>query len=209
MLITVCIKLTKNLQSLYIHPSIFRLRHSWRSRTAFPGEGHGGRTASWPDQTSRSPATDSNSAGGIPRRSSVRDIIPLSSLQSASRSLAQPCLEEHYRKPPGGILIRCLNHLSWLLSTRKSSDSTLRSSRIVELLTPSRSDGVAVPPPYGGTSSRLLILAISSFRSLPKARDHRWGQERRRRWWNGTSSVRWLRNSIAQYFELSCSTCLQ
>lgn len=35
------------------------------------------------------------------------------------------------------ILIRCLNHLKWLLSVRKGSCSTSRSSRILELLTQS------------------------------------------------------------------------
>ncbi|KAK0151754.1 hypothetical protein N1851_006880 [Merluccius polli] len=39
-------------------------------------------------------------------------------------------------KPPrGGILIRCPNHLNWLLSTPRSSGSTLSSLRMSELLT--------------------------------------------------------------------------
>uniref|UniRef100_A0A3Q3VJN7 HPS5-like beta-propeller domain-containing protein n=1 Tax=Mola mola TaxID=94237 RepID=A0A3Q3VJN7_MOLML len=36
---------------------------------------------------------------------------------------------------PGGILTRCPNHLNWLLSTRRSSGSTLSSSRMSVLLT--------------------------------------------------------------------------
>ena len=37
-------------------------------------------------------------------------------------------------KRPSGILIRCLNHLNWLLSTQRSSGSTLSPSRMAELL---------------------------------------------------------------------------
>ena len=36
---------------------------------------------------------------------------------------------------PGGILIRCLNHLNWLLSTQRSSSSTPSPSQMAELLT--------------------------------------------------------------------------
>ena len=44
----------RNVSIIPIHPSIF-----WLSFIiAYQGEGRGSRTASWPDQTSRSPATD-------------------------------------------------------------------------------------------------------------------------------------------------------
>ena len=39
------------------------------------------------------------------------------------------------RRRPGGILTRCLSHLIWLLSMRRSSGSTPRPSRMTELFT--------------------------------------------------------------------------
>lgn len=65
-------------------------------------------------------------------------------------------------------LIRWSIHLSWLILTWRSSGCQsfspyLRVSR--------------AQPPGGGSSFRPLVSAILFIRSLPKARDYRWGWE--------------------------------
>lgn len=64
---------------------------------------------------------------------------------------------------PRGILIRCLIHIYWLLSTPRSS------FWLSELLHPSLKLSPAEEPHFGHMYLQL--------RSLPRAHDHRWGSE--------------------------------
>ena len=70
-----------------------------------------------------------------------------------------------------GILYGCPNHLKWFLSMQNSSNFTLSSSRVTEVLISA-----------GGSLVRLLIFAISFFRLLLKAHDHRWVLEHALTW---------------------------
>lgn len=54
--------------------------------------------------------------------------------------------------PPRGVVIGCLNRLSWFLSTRRSSDSTPSSSSSLQAW---------VQPPYRGSSFQTLVSSIS------------------------------------------------
>lgn len=98
------------------------------------------------------------------------------STKSASRSPASwTCLEHLQMKKPWRIIIRYPNHLSWPLSTWRTSGSTVISLHMSEFLTLS----LMLSP---DTLWRKLIPAacvnITFFRSLPKLHDHRWGLQR-------------------------------
>lgn len=64
---------------------------------------------------------------------------------------------------PGGILIRCPNHLNWLLSMWRSSSFTLSLSRMAELLTLSLSEMPAIVrrKPISATCIRNLVLLVN------------------------------------------------
>ncbi|TWW71201.1 hypothetical protein D4764_17G0006840 [Takifugu flavidus] len=99
------------------------------SSTAYPGSGRGGSSLRREAQTSLSPATSSSSSGGIPRRSQASQ-----ETKSLQRVLGLPggllpeghALNTSPGRRPGAIRTRCPSHLIWLLSTRRSSDSTPR-----------------------------------------------------------------------------------
>ena len=80
-----------------------------------------------------------------------------------------PDLMRYVIPPVSSELAQMLNHLSWLLSTQRSSGSTPSCLRMSELLTLSKAE--QDHPAEEAHFSRLF------FRSLPKAHDHRWGSE--------------------------------
>ena len=106
------------------HPSIHPSIHP--SSTAYPESSLRGSSFSSEPQTSVSPAMLANFDWGIPRRSQAREEmkslhlvlgLPLSLLPVGyARSTS-------WGRHPGGILIRCPNHLNWLLSTQRSNGS--------------------------------------------------------------------------------------
>lgn len=71
---------------------------------------------------------------------------------------------------PGGILIKCPNHLSWLFFDLK--EQKLYSLWISELLTHHRE---WVNQPCREISFRSLLLMTLFFQPLPTAQVHRWG----------------------------------
>lgn len=80
---------------------------------------------------------------------------------------------------PGGIRDRCPSYLSWLLSVRLSFSPCLYGS---------------AQPPWGGSSFRLLVASILSFRLLPTVHDHWWKWE--------------CRLTLIRGFRLSTRLCL-
>lgn len=69
---------------------------------------------------------------------------------------------------PGGILVRHLSHLSWLLLKWMNSGSTVSPAQMAKLLTLSLREvfwEISFPP---------RVSMISFFRSLPRACDHIW-----------------------------------
>jgi len=116
----------------------------------------------------------SNFFWGIPRRcQAVRDIKPLRRVLSLplDRFPTGRTWTTSKGRRPGGILIRCPNHLSWLLLMWGRSGSTSGSLQMPEA---PHLWGWAQPPSEW-TTFQLLVSSISLFWSLPKAHDHRWG----------------------------------
>ena len=112
---------------------------------------------------------------------------------------------------PSGILIRCPNHLFWLLSIWSSSDYS-------ELPPDGRVPHPVSMAPSKGNLFQLLVTATSFFQSLLRSRDHRWGWEWR---WTSKSEVLpsgsavadeapfcqiWRAEFCADCFTLSCFT---
>ncbi len=97
------------------------------SSSAYPGPGRRCSIPSREPQTLLSSATSTSSSGGIPKASremkSLQHVLglPWGLLLDGHAQNTYPgrCL--------GGILTRCPNHLNWLLSTWRSSGSTLSS----------------------------------------------------------------------------------
>ena len=91
---------------------------------AYPGPVHGGNSLTREIQLPLTPP------GGTPKHSKAsRELLSL------QRVLGLPWGNTSQERRPGDILTRCLNNLNWLLSTRRSSGSTLSLSRISKLLT--------------------------------------------------------------------------
>lgn len=88
-----------------------------------------GSTKSRYSQTSLSQSTSSNSSVVTPR-----DIISLACPDSAPVPPPSGTCPKHLTsRCPRGILIRCLNHLSWLPLMWRSSGYTLSTSQMTEL----------------------------------------------------------------------------
>lgn len=78
-----------------------------------------------------SPTTSSSSSQRTLTHSRTRDkVSPLCSILGPPAG--STCLKKHFL---GGIPVRCLNHISWLLSMWRSRGSTLSPSQIIELFT--------------------------------------------------------------------------
>lgn len=89
--------------------------------------------AAVPAEMSRppSPTTSSSSSQRTLTHSRTRDkVSPLCSILGPPAG--STCLKKRFL---GGIPVRCLNHISWLLSMWRSRGSTLSHSQIIELFT--------------------------------------------------------------------------
>lgn len=84
---------------------------------AYLGSGRGGSWLSRVVQTYLSPAVFSSSSWGIPRPDEI---------YNCSRVLWVCPAVSYHGSHPEGILIRCLDHLNWLLLISRSSSSTPR-----------------------------------------------------------------------------------
>uniref|UniRef100_A0AAZ1X3V8 G-protein coupled receptors family 1 profile domain-containing protein n=1 Tax=Oreochromis aureus TaxID=47969 RepID=A0AAZ1X3V8_OREAU len=133
---------TPHLASLInFHPSI-------HLHPLYPRPGRGGSSLSREAQTSLSPRVL-----GLPR-----GLLPVGHARNTSP-----------RRRPGGILVRCPNHLNWLLSMWRSSGSTLSPSRMAELLTLSLRERPATlrRKPISAACIRDLVLSVTTHSSWP------------------------------------------
>lgn len=112
------------------HPYIYcmYLRHSciYPFSAACHGLSHGGREA----HTSLTPATSSSSSEGTPRCCQASwKMCSLQWVLSLPWGLfrVRHARNTSSRRRPGGILVRCQNHLNWLLSMWRMS-STLKNN---------------------------------------------------------------------------------
>lgn len=89
----------------------------------------------------------------------------ISQVGSGSTHRSSPswmCQRTSKRRRPGAIHTRCLSHFSWLLSTQRSSGSTIRSLQMPKLYL----QGWAQPPYRGKLISATCIHSFGSYWDL-------------------------------------------